>query len=146
MKKLTTLFAALVVVALTTSVFAKGRPITVAELPAAAQQFLKSHFANHEVSYVTMSDELFDKDYKVVLADGCRIEFAKDGTWEEVDCKRGTIPAAIVPQQISDYMIKHHPKRTISSIERDRRGYEVKTDNGLELEFNQKFALIEVGD
>lgn len=57
-----------------------------------------------------MDEELFDKDYKVVFVNGAKVEFAKNGEWKDVECKYGEVPAAIVPQQIRDYVTKNYPK------------------------------------
>ena len=68
MKKFTILLASLAVMASSVPAFAgKDRIITVGELPAVAQQFVQTHFKAVEVSYAKVDEELFDKDYKVVL-------------------------------------------------------------------------------
>ena len=137
MKKFTILLASLAVMASSVPAFAgKDRIITVGELPAVAQQFVQTHF----------DEELFDKDYKVVFVNGSKVEFAKDGAWKEVDCKYGEVPAAIVPQQIRDYVAKNFAGRKIVSIDRDKRDWEVKLDNGLDLKFDLHFRLIEIDD
>ena len=119
MKKFTILLASLAVMASSVPAFAgKDRIITVGELPAVAQQFVQTHFKAVEVSYAKVDEELFDKDYKVVFVNGSKVEFAKDGAWKEVDCKYGEVPAAIVPQQIRDYVAKNFAGRKIVSIDR----------------------------
>lgn len=139
--------ASLAVMASSVPAFAgKDRIITVGELPAVAQQFVQTHFKAVEVSYAKVDEELFDKDYKVVFVNGSKVEFAKDGAWKEVDCKYGEVPAAIVPQQIRDYVAKNFAGRKIVSIDRDKRDWEVKLDNGLDLKFDLHFRLIEIDD
>ena len=120
------------------------RPIAVGELPAVSQEFIKTHFAGVEVSFSKVDEELFDKDYKVVFVNGAKVEFAKNGEWKDVECKYGEVPAAIVPQQIRDYVTKNYPKNKIVAIDRDRRDYEVELDNGLDLKFDLKFRLIDI--
>ena len=132
------------------------RPIAVGELPASAQQFIKTHFGGIEVALSKVDEELFDKDYKVVFVNGSKVEFAKDGAskveftkngeWKDVECKYGEVPAAIVPQQIRDYVAKNFAGRKIVSIDRDKRDWEVKLDNGLDLKFDLQFRLIEIDD
>ena len=60
--------------------------------------------------------------------------------------KYGEVPAAIVPQQIRDYVAKNFAGRKIVSIDRDKRDWEVKLDNGLDLKFDLQFRLIEIDD
>lgn len=147
MKKLTVILAGIALLATAAPALAgNDRPITVGELPAAAQQFLKAHFAGVDVSYSKVDEEMFDKDYKVIFVNGSTVEFAKDGQWREVDCKYGEVPAAIVPQQIRDYVAKNFAGRKITKIDRDKRDYEVELDNGLDLKFDMKFRLIKMDD
>lgn len=136
MKKLMMILAGAALLATSAPAFAgNDRPIAVGELPAVSQEFIKTHFAG---------EELFDKDYKVVFVNGAKVEFAKNGEWKDVECKYGEVPAAIVPQQIRDYVTKNYPKNKIVAIDRDRRDYEVELDNGLDLKFDLKFRLIDI--
>ncbi|MDE5622397.1 MAG: PepSY-like domain-containing protein [Alistipes sp.] len=72
------------------------------------------------------------------------MEFDRNGEWKEVEVRTGSIPAAIIPQQIRQYLDQNYPDTPVRQIDRDRRGYEVKLVNGLELEFNNNFALIKI--
>lgn len=135
MKKLMMILAGAALLATSAPAFAgNDRPIAVGELPAVSQEFIKTHFAGVEVSFSKVDEELFDKDYKVVFVNGAKVEFAKNGE----------VPAAIVPQQIRDYVTKNYPKNKIVAIDRDRRDYEVELDNGLDLKFDLKFRLIDI--
>ena len=121
MKKLMMILAGAALLATSAPAFAgNDRPIAVGELPAVSQEFIKTHFA------------------------GAKVEFAKNGEWKDVECKYGEVPAAIVPQQIRDYVTKNYPKNKIVAIDRDRRDYEVELDNGLDLKFDLKFRLIDI--
>ena len=119
MKKLMMILAGTALMVTSAPAFAgNDRPIAVGELPATAQQFIKAHFAGVEVSLSKVDEELFDKDYKVVLVNGAKVEFTKNGEWKDVECKYGEVPAAIVPQQIRDYVAKNFAGRKIVSIDR----------------------------
>lgn len=147
MKKRIMLLAAAALVGFSAPVFADvDRPIEVSQLPASAQKFLADHFAGVEVSFAKVDAGLFDKDYKVIFVDGSKVEFDKNGAWTDVDCKFSQVPAGIVPQPIANYLAEHRPDRTVRSIDRDRRDYEVKLDNGLELKFDLQFRLIDIDD
>ena len=147
MKKFTILLASLAVMASSVPAFAgKDRIIAVGELPAVSQQFVQTHFKGVEVSYAKVDEELFDKDYKVVFVNGSKVEFLKNGDWKEVDCKYGEVPAAIVPKPIQDCVASRFAGRKVVGIEQDRRGYDVALDNGLDLEFDRDFRLVDVDD
>lgn len=121
-------------------------PVKVEQLPEAAQTFLKAHFPDVKVAYANEDNELVKKEYEILLSDGVRVEFDADGNWKDVDCKFGRVPAAIVPAQISDYVSKHYPEIKIIKIERDRRGYEVSLSNGLEIDFDKQFSVVNIDD
>ena len=147
MKRLTIILAPLfVALSVLPASAGNDRIITVGELPAASQQFISTCFKEVEVSYAKVDEEWFDKEYKVVLLDGSKIEFVRSGAWKEVDCKYGEVPAGVVPAPIRDCVATRFSDRRIVSIERDRRSYDVKLDNGLELEFDADFRLIDIDD
>ena len=75
-----------------------------------------------------------------------KAEFYKDGEWKEVDCRYSSVPAAVVPAQIAQYVSGHYPDASIVQIDRDKHDYEVKLSNGLELTFDLKFNLIDIDD
>ena len=147
MKKYTILLTALFVAFSAFPAFADNdRIITVEELPAPARQFVDTHFRGVEVSYAKVDEEWFDKEYKVVFVNGSKVEFVKGGDWKEVDCKYGEVPAGVVPQPILDCIATRFAGRKVIGIEQDRRRYDVKLDNGLELEFDRSFRLIDIDD
>lgn len=147
MKKTILFIAAAVLVALVVPAWADNdRVIGVEKLPAAAQQFIKTHFASSEVSYAKVDKDVLGDEYKVVFTTGATVEFDQDGEWIEIDGKRTAIPAAAVPQQIRETVTERFPGRTIRKIERKRRGFEVKLDNGVELEFDRAYNLVDIDD
>ena len=54
---------------------------------------------------------------------------------------KACFPDNTVPVLIKKHVAEKHPKQKIVKIERDRRGYEIKLDNGFELKFDTKFKL-----
>lgn len=142
MKK--SLFALLVFV-LTICMPAKAdneRVITFEQLPAQAQTLLKQHFADKVPLIVTVDWD----DYKVIYQSGERVEFDKKGNWKEFDCKVSAVPTAVIPEPIKANVKTTFPGATIIKLDRDRRGYDVKLNNGMELEFNKNFQVVDIDD
>lgn len=107
-------------------------------LPQAAKMFLDQHFASNEVSVIKI-DKDFGRisEYEVVLKDGSEVSFNPNGQWDNVEVPVSkTVPAAIVPKTIADYVAKNYPDRRIVSIDKGRFGYEVQLQNDIELKFN----------
>lgn len=118
------------------------RVITFEQLPAPAQTLLKKYFADKVVLIATVD---FD-DYKVMYQSGEKIEFDKKGNWKELDCKTSAVPTDLIPEQIMTHPKATFPDAIIIKLDRDRRGYEVKLSNGLEIEYNKKFQVVDIGD
>ena len=122
------------------------RIINKSQLPISAQQFIDNHFAGIELTYAKEEFNIFFNSYEVRLADGTKIEFTKRGNWEEVNCRFGEVPSAIIPQPIKDFIDKNHPNVKVILIEKDRNDYEVKLSNRLELKFDKNFNLYDIDD
>ncbi len=118
------------------------RVITFEQLPAKSQQFLKSHFAGRTPLVVTVDWD----DYTIMYESGEKVEFRKNGEWKEIDCKVSAVPSILVPQQIKANVKASFPGTTIIKLSRDRRGYEVKLNNGIEIEYNKLFQVIDMDD
>lgn len=147
MKKILFCLTALAAVFSAGAVYAgDDRPIQVEQLPAAARQFIGQHFADAKVSYAAEDRDWPGSTFKVVFADGAKVEFGKDGKWSEVDCKPSAVPEAVVPQQIVSYVGQHHPGLTIVKVERGRKGYEAELQNGIELKFDKHFRVVGIDD
>lgn len=122
------------------------RPITKSELPAKAQEFLSAYYATSDIKYAAMDVDITSTEYEVVLENGTKIEFNEGGEWRSVDCPGGAVPAAIVPSEICDYVEANYPSCAIDELKRERRGWEVGLNNGLDLEFDATFRLMEIDD
>ena len=120
----------------------REKPISPSELPSEASAFIETYFPNAEISFATKEAG----EYEVVLKDNTRIDFDRRIEWEEIDCSLSTVfievPNAVVPEAILNYMQTNHPDKHIVKISRDRN-WEIELENGLELEFNSNFTLVE---
>lgn len=119
-------------------------PITVSELPAAAQTFVKKYFPDKKVALAKKESGFIYATYDVIFTDGNKLEFNKSGEWQEVNCQYSSVPEEIVPQKIKAYIKSNFPEAKVSKIERDSREYEVKLSNHTELKFDMQFRLIDI--
>ena len=122
------------------------KPVSLEQLPAAAQSFLKSHFPSQAVTFASEDRGLISKEYEVLLSDGAKVDFDSDGEWTDVECKLSRVPDAIVPKPITEYVAKSFPQVKILKIERDRRGYELSLSNGLDIDFDKQFKVVDIDD
>lgn len=115
------------------------------------EEFIKAYFP--EVELLSTIRDGFD--YEVTLSDYTQIEFdsnalGKTPEWDEIDCKHSTIyhcvPAALVPAEIADYVKRLHETQPIVKISKDGRGWDIELSNGIEIEFDRKFNIVEIDD
>lgn len=142
MKKL--LFILLTAFTLQAAQADNDKAITFNQLPNKAQTFIKKHFANHKVAFVKMDKKILNSDYDVILANGNKLEFDKNGEWTDLDCRRGGVPAKTVPSAIKKFVKTKHPNATIVSLERDHDSYEVKLSNAWEIKFDKQFNVTDM--
>lgn len=148
MKRLFTASLLSIVMLLTcvTGAAASDRATSYRNLPQRAQLFVKKYFNPHKVVLVKEDRGFRDTEYEVKFSDGSEIEFNGRGEWIDVKCPKG-LKNGIVPTQIMLFL-KHHDflKHGVKpvKIEYSRKGYEVKLSNGTELEFDNRFNLVDV--
>ncbi len=112
------------------------------QMPEAAQAFLKQHFANKVPLVVTVDWD----DYTIRYESGEKVEFDKQGKWKEIDCRSSLVPTELIPEEIKTNIASTFPGAMILKIDRNRRGYEVKLNNGLEVEYSPTFQVIDIDD
>lgn len=144
MKKITLILMYLFILCVFTIHADNEKPIKVSQLPAAAQQFIKQHFADRKVALAKMETEFVAKNYEVIFIDGGHIDFDSKGNWKEIECKSSSVPVAVIPTQIMEYVSENHSNTTIKKLKKDRREYEVKLSNRVELSFDMKFNLTDI--
>lgn len=120
------------------------RIISKDKLPAEAQAFLNTHFADKKISYAKEERDFLERSYEVVLVDGTKLEFTRGGAWKDVDCRYSEVPAAIVPALIKKYVEENFAGEKVLKIERDSNDYEVKLSNRYELTFDKKFNIMDI--
>ncbi len=122
------------------------RPVTFEQLPQKAQQFIKQHFPDLQISIAKQDMDLTDKNYDVIFVNGDKIEFSSDGEWTNIDCKYGNVPESTIPSEILNFIKTYHKELNIIKIEKNRRNYEVKLKNKLELIFDKKYNFVKYDD
>ena len=111
--------------------------------------FVRTNFPDTEV-IANIKDGF---DYDVTLSDYTQISF--DGNlfgkleWDEVDCRHTAstaVPTALVPVEIANYVNRLHGSQTITKIAKDDRGWDIELSNGIEIEFDKRFNVVDFDD
>ncbi len=128
----------------TYSMAGDGYVVGVQQLPAPAQEVMTKCFADKTL--LTILKER--GEYEVIFNTGEKIEFNKKGEWTEVSCHTTQVPEILIPDPIKARIKADFANSKIVKIDRSSNGkkYEVKLNNGLEVEFDKKFNVIKVDD
>jgi len=116
--------------------------VNFSELPEKAKETVNLHFSDLEISYVLQEGFLCCTSYEVVFSNGTELKFSRKGEWEEIDCKTNAVPLALIPQEINDHVTRQHPGQYVIKIEHERKHYDIKLDNQLEITFGSDFRII----
>jgi hypothetical protein len=141
MKKVVFLIVAMIAIGFSAKAD-NDRVITFNQLPTQAQELLKQYFADKVPLVVTVDWD----DYTIVYDSGEKIEFDKEGNWKEFQCRTSRVPSELIPAEIKNHVKATFPGTTIIKLDRNRRGYEVKLNNGLEIEYNRMFQVVDIDD
>lgn len=111
-------------------------------LPTKARAFITEFFPNEQVAYAIEDKEHAHTEYEVVMANGTKIDFDDKGVWQDVECRGGVVPGAIVPQKIADYIAKKYPESKVVEISKEHNAWEVTLGGGLELKFDHECRFV----
>jgi hypothetical protein len=119
----------------------------VAQLPAAAQKILKTHFPKTGVNHIKIDSNIIgSKDYDVILDNGTELDFDNSGNLKEIDCGHNAVPAALVLKPIRDYVANNFKGRKIVGLEINSRSYDVELSDGLDLKFDRSGNFLKIDD
>lgn len=144
MKKHILTLAAVLFFSLTT--FAQSGMTKFEQLPATAQEFVKTYFSEYKIQYIFKDKEFADVDYKVRFEDGTEIEFNAKGEWTDVSSKQKCIPTGFILKEITNYVEMNHKDMCITDVEREFNRITIELNDNLEIEFNSKGKLISYDD
>ena len=116
-------------------------------LPTEARELIKNHFAEASISYLKVDKNLFRVEgYDVRLTDGTELDFNSKGQWTEIEAEKNAVPASLIPDVIKKYMKHNYNGQRVKKIKHNRRGYELKLSNGLEVEFDNMGNFLRLDD
>ncbi len=109
-------------------------------------KFVGQYFPKATIQSVIPDED----DIDVILSDFTKIEFRLNYEWKKVDCEHATtytsVPATLVPEQITTYVTSNFPNTLIKKLEKKHFGWEIELNNGLEVNFNNNFNVTKIDD
>lgn len=110
-------------------------------LPENVLTFISEHFQDEKIAFAKEDRDLLKISYEIVLTDGTKLEFRRNGEWKEINRHRNSIPDGIIPQAAVAKVNELYPDSFITKAEYDDGELELKLDNGFELKFDKNFNL-----
>jgi len=142
LKKVKTLVA-LAAFILPFTLTAQDSLIKSSEIPAAIQNYVKTHFPVQTITKAEIDRDGTKNEYEIQLNQYTELEFDHNYKIKKIEGK-SALPKSVVPASINDYIVAHYPKNAIIGWEAERKDQEVKLDNGVELKFNKNGEFIRV--
>ena len=136
------ILALALIIFLSVNAFAQNGMAKFEQLPATAQEFVKTYFKDYNIQYIFCDKEFADVDYKIRFEDGTEIEFNAKGEWTDISSKQKCIPTAFILKEITDYVETYHKDMCITDIEREFNRITIELNDTLDIEFNSKGTLI----
>ena len=121
----------------------KDEIVDETRLPTIAQEFVQVHFPAAKVNQVVRDKDNNDVDYDVILDNGTRLAFDKDGNLEDIESKT-KLPDSVIPAKVLEYVTENYPDLQIIEWEKDRTDQEVKLSNNLELKFDLSGTFLRI--
>ena len=118
-------------------------------LPGKDNKFITAKFKTAKVVKVSkVNDNLTKKEFEVILDNGIKIEFDKDGNWVEIEAVEDdqAIPSEFVPEKILAYLAINYPGLGVNSIEIEDDGYEIELTDGTDLDFDLQGNFVKVDE
>lgn len=111
-------------------------PVDEQQLPERARTFLHTHFPGQTIAFAEKEVEVLTVTYKVILVNGTKLVFARNGDWLKIDSKFGHVPPATVPAPIRSWLDERALSGRMLEIEKEHGTYEVKLSEGIEMKFD----------
>lgn len=123
------------------------KPVTLGTLPEGVKDFLEEHYAGEQPALAIRKFEDLKTEYELTFIDGTKLEFDAKGEWKEVKSHVRTVPEALVPPMIREYLDRNFPGVAVMEISRDRKEFETGLSNRIELTFDSRtFMLTDFDD
>ena len=123
------------------------KPVDPGTLPEGVKDFLEEHYAGEQPALAIRKFEDLKTEYELTFIDGTKLEFDAKGEWKEVKSHVRTVPEALVPPMIREYLDRNFPGVAVMEISRDRKVFETGLSNRVELTFDSRtFMLTDFDD
>lgn len=125
-----------------------GDSIEASALPQASRTTLNTYFNDATVTSAKKSNSanIYGSIYSALLSNSFEIDFNEDGLWTEIESEKNiAIPTKFLEDELPKvqvYLEANYADSYAVEIERERNGFTVELNNGIDLVFDQDQNLI----
>lgn len=114
------------------------------KLPKFTQSIIKSYFPGAKVVTAMKEKSKIRNAYDVLLDNGVKCEFDKDGQWIMVDAGDLLIPDRMVPGKVVMYLSQNGLTSPVVKMQKEKKGnYIITLKDATELHFDNQFRLLD---
>ena len=74
------------------------------------------------------------------------MELNRAGKLTKIDCGCSAVSEALIPEAVRSYVAKTFPNTFITEWGKDDRRWKAELNNGIDLEFNNKYEFLRIDD
>ncbi|MGV3585391.1 MAG: PepSY-like domain-containing protein [Adhaeribacter sp.] len=123
----------------------KEEVVKAEDLPQTAREFISNNFANETVTSVVKEESGKNISYDVVLNNGTKLDFNKEGQITEIDSQT-KLPDSVIPGPIRSYVQTNYATEHITGWELEGTNQDVELSNQLELRFDKDNNFVSLQD
>lgn len=124
--------------------------IAISNLPQSIIDYVNNNHSGENIVKAEFETDDGQDIYEVYLSNGMELYFDSNGNYLGMDDDSSYISVSALPQSIKDYISNNYPNAAILYTEEEyddgQTIYEVKLDNGMELEFDSNGNLLSLDD
>ena len=130
MKKIFTL-AALLISVVTVMAVMPSHDKSLDKLPAASRDFIHHYFAGDRVQSVSHVKSDHGDHFFVTFVNGDKVTFdGHSGNPVSIHLAEGAVPSKLMPDKVHDYLKKHYPGVSVTSLDHMKGGCRIGLSNG----------------
>lgn len=132
----------------------EGENIEASALPQASRTTLNTYFNDATVTSAkrASSANIYGSIYTALLSNSFEIDFDENGLWTEIESEKNlAIPTRFLEDQLPEiqaYLEANYANNHVVEIERERFGFTIELNNGVDLVFDreQRFVGVDLDD
>lgn len=119
--------------------------ISPEQLPASALKLISEAFPYDSIESAKVEKRASLVQYEASISGKVKMQFSKDGKFTQCECSgERSVPSVLVPVRIRVFLTKEFKNSRVMDIEHDGKLWEIVLDNGVEMDFNESYRLVDI--